>query len=232
MNHQRARYICIPTMGTMKYILPVVGLAIFIMAWFVVTDSKVINPNFLPGPEATAKAFVNLFQDAPARVPDEVTGQLRSIQPGWDTLKHASAIQGTRATVERIFKAVSWACLFGIPLGILLGAFGMFESLFAALIPPMRNAPITAFIPLFMLIFGIDESLKVYFLAFGTLVYIIPTTFDAIRNVDQATIDKGVDLGFKPFGLLIYFIIPASMRVSASALALLGPTWLRLKPST
>lgn len=211
MANQRARYICIPTTGMLKYLLPVGGLVAFIMAWFMVTDSKIVNPNFLPPPDTTAVAFVDLFRDAPAHVPDEVTHQLRPIRPGWDTFKHTSAVQGTRATVERIAKAVGWACLFGIPLGILLGAFGMFESLFAALIPPMRNAPITAFIPLFMLIFGIDENLKVYFLAFGTLVYIIPTTFDAIRNVDQAIIDVGVDRGFKPLSLLWYFIIPSAL---------------------
>ena len=210
-NHKRAHYICLPTSGTARYILPLVGLMVFIMAWFVLTDSKIVNPNFLPSPDATAKAFVGLFTDAPSRIADPVTGELRAIQPGWDFIRHTSGVSGTVATVERIVAAVGWACLIGIPLGIMMGAFGKVESFFAFLIPPMRNAPITAFIPLFMLLFGIQESLKVNFLTFGTLVYIIPTTFDAIRNVDQATIDKGVDLGFKPLGLLSYFVIPSAL---------------------
>lgn len=209
-KNQRASYVCLPTTGTLKYLLPVVGLVTFVMAWFILTDAKVVNPNFLPGPEATAKAFVGLFSDAPSKVPD-ASGQLVIIKPGWDAFVHASGVQGTIASVERIAQAVMWACLFGIPLGILMGASGRVESFFAFLIPPMRNAPITAFIPLFMLIFGIQESLKVNFLAFGTLVYIIPTTFDAVRNVDQATIDKAVDLGFQPIGTLWYFVIPSAM---------------------
>ena len=75
----------------------------------------------------------------------------------------------------------------------------------------MRNAPITAFIPLFMVFYGIDEALKVNFLTFGTLVYIIPTTFDAIRGVPQAYIDRGTDLGFKPLGVLGFYVIPAAL---------------------
>ncbi len=211
MRHQRARYICLPTTGIARYLLPAAGLVAFVMAWFVLTDSKTINPNFLPGPEATAQAFVHMFTDAPKRVPDEVTGSLRAVQPGWDSLKHSSGVAGTLATVERITTAVFWACLIGIPLGILMGAFGRFESLFAFLVPPMRNAPITAFIPLFMVFYGIDEALKVNFLTFGTLVYIIPTTFDAIRGVPQAYVDRGVDLGFKPLGVLGFYVIPAAL---------------------
>lgn len=208
--NQRARYICLPTTGIARQLLPLAGLVAFIMAWFVLTDSKVINPNFLPGPEATAKAFVQLFTDAPKRVPDE-TGSLRAVQPGWDSFRHSSGVAGTIATVERIALAVFWACVIGIPLGILMGAFGRIESLFAFLVPPMRNAPITAFIPLFMVFYGIDEALKVNFLTFGTLVYIIPTTFDAIRGVPQAYIDRGVDLGFKPLGVLGFYVIPAAL---------------------
>lgn len=210
-KNQRARYICLPATGSMKAILPIAGLVAFIMAWFVLTDSKVINPNFLPGPEATATAFMGLFNDTPARIPDAVTGHMRAVQPGWDFIRHTSGVSGTIATVERIATAVFWACVIGIPIGILMGAFGRFESLLSFLIPPMRNAPITAFIPLFMVFYGIDEALKVNFLTFGTLVYIIPTTFDAIRGVPQAYIDRGTDLGFKPLGVLGFYVIPAAL---------------------
>lgn len=211
MNNQRASYICVPATGTLRYMLPLGGLLAFIMAWFVLTDAKVINPNFLPGPDATAKAFAGLFTDAPSKFPDPVTGILTPVQPGLDAFKHSSGIQGIRASVVRIAHAVFLACIFGIPMGILMGTFGWFEGLFAALIPPMRNAPITAFLPLFMLMFGIQEDLKINFLAFGTLVYIIPTTFDAVRNVDQATIDAAVDKGFKPLGAMWFYAIPAAL---------------------
>lgn len=210
-QNQRASYICVPAGGSLRYLLPGIGLFVFLMGWFVLTDAKVINPNFLPGPDATAKALIGLFTDAPPNVPDEVHGGFRPVQPGWDTFIHAPGVQGIVASVHRIALSVFWACLIGIPLGIFMGAFGWFEGLFAALIPPMRNAPITAFLPLLILIFDVSEALKVYFLALGTLVYIIPTTFDAVRNVEQVTIDRAVDLGFKPLGALWFFAIPAAL---------------------
>ena len=210
-NHQRAHYICTPATGLEKYLLPIAGLFTFIMAWFIFTDAKIVNPNFLPSPELTFRAFFGLFGDAPTQVPDLATGQLRAVQPGFDAFKHSSGIQGILASVSRIVHAMGWACLIGLPIGILMGAFGRIEAFFGALIPPMRNAPITAFIPMFMLMFGLEESLKVNFLAFGTLVYIIPTTFDAIRNVPLSTIDKAVDLGFNRIETLQYFVLPAAL---------------------
>jgi len=211
-NHQHAHPICTPATGTAKYVLPIAGLVTFIMAWSMFTDAKIVNPNFLPGPGPTAVAYIEMFHDAPARIPDAVTGQLRPINPawGWESFKYSSGVQGTMASVSRIASAVLRACLIGIPLGILMGAFGTIEAFFAFLIPPMRNAPITAFLPLFMLVWGISEALKVNFLTLGTLVYIIPTTFDAVRNVDPAIKDRAVDAGFRRLSALFYFVIPAA----------------------
>lgn len=209
-NKQGASYICVPTTGLAANLLPFVGLGVFLMVWFVVTDIEVVSKKFLPPPDDVLKAFFGMFHDAPKMVIDDETKLLRPVQSGWDFVRHTSGVSGIIATCHRILSAVWWSCLVGIPIGVVMGAFGKFESFLSFLIPPMRNAPITAFIPLFMLLFGIDESLKVNFLMFGTLVYIIPTTFDAVRNVPQEYIDRGVDLGFKPLGVLWYYVLPAS----------------------
>ena len=229
MKHQRSGYICQPTTGILKTVLPFAGLTTFILAWFFVTDAKVINPNFLPSPMVTLDAFLGMFHDAPARFPDPHTGVLVAVNPGFDSLAHSSAIQGMMASVTRIATAVWRACLIGIPIGIAMGAFGEIESFFAFLIPPMRNAPITAFIALFMVIFGISEELKINFLTFGTLVYIIPTTLDAIRNVEAATIDNAVDFGFKKLAILWYFVIPEALpRIYAGVRICTGIAWTYL----
>lgn len=207
-----ARYLCIPPQGYLKFVLPVAGLMAFILAWFIVTDMKLVNPSFLPTPGDTFEAFAHMFDDPPELVPvSSDSKEMRAVEGGWDSFSNTTAMRHGGASVSRITEAVLWACLFGLPLGILMGAFGFFQGLLQALVMPMRNAPIIAFIPLFMIVYGIEEQMKVAFLTFGTLVFIIPTTFDAVRNVPSALIDKPTDHGFRPLGQLWYFVLPAAL---------------------
>jgi len=209
--NQNAKYICVKPQGAARVYLPFIGLAGLLLGWHLLADSGKINPNFLAGPGATASALVGMFYDAPTQVPDPVTGELKPVTGAWEIFKNSSGTKGIINSVHRIGLAVFWACVFGLPIGILMGAFGLFEGLFMFIIPPMRNAPITAFLPLFLLIYGIDDSMKVSFLAFGTIVYIIPAAFDAIRNVRPEYIEKAADMGFTRVRALWYFVLPASL---------------------
>ena len=224
-THQtKTRYLCQPTIGFAQFYLPVIGLLVVIMAWQVVADSGTVNPVYVSSPGAVADALVDLFRDAPANVPDG-TGEgtlrpLMSTEAGdswlastWDTFIHTSAWKGTAASVKRIMQAVGWACVIGIPLGILMGAFGWIESLFKLFLLPLGSLPISALLSVFALFYMLPEmdQMKVAFLTFGTVVYIIPTTMDAVRGVNPTIIEKAVDLGFRPIGMLRHFIIPAAL---------------------
>jgi ABC-type nitrate/sulfonate/bicarbonate transport system permease component len=166
-------------------VLSLTGVVSLILIWWLVADLGLVNEAFLPSPWSTAKAFIGLFADG------------SFIRDGW-------------ASIRRVLFAVSLSALIGIPIGVLMGAFGSVESLLRWIIFPFRTAPITAFIPVFMLFFGIEEQMKIWFLFFGTVVYIIPLTFDAIRAVPQEYVDSAVDYGFSPFGTLWHFLIPAA----------------------
>lgn len=220
----KARYLCVPTAGLGRIYLPIIGLFLTFMGWQILADSGKINPAYLPSPGTTAEAFVDLFRDAPPSVPDDAgegtMRPLKSTEAGdswlastWDSFTHTSAWRGTAASVTRIMKAVGWACLIGLPLGILMGAFGWIESIFKPLLIPLGSLPISALLSLFALFYMLNEmeDFKVTFLTFGTVVYVIPTTLDAVRNVRPEIIDKAVDLGFRPMGALFYFVLPAAL---------------------
>src|SRR6185436_4213927 len=144
----KARYIAMPASGRFAPWLPLVGLLGFIALWGLVTGLGLVRAAFLPTPGETARAMGRMIAD----------GTL--FREGW-------------ASLQRVLLAVGLSALVGIPIGILMGAFGKFEGLLKWLVFPFRSAPITAFIPVFMLFFGIEEGMKVWFLFFGTVVYII-----------------------------------------------------------
>jgi ABC-type nitrate/sulfonate/bicarbonate transport system permease component len=200
----QARYIAIPAVGLPARVLPAVGLLGLCVAWAIVSKLELVRPAFLPTPWETAEAFGKLIIDG-------------------------TLVRDGGASIRRVLSAVALSIVVGIPIGILMGASGKAESLLKWLVFPLRTAPTTAFIPLFMLFFGIDEQMKVWFLFFGTVVYIIPLTFDAIRAVPQEYIDTAVDYGFRPLGTLWHFVIPSAWpRIFDAIKVCMGIAWTYL----
>jgi ABC-type nitrate/sulfonate/bicarbonate transport system permease component len=204
MIKDRARYIAIADAGIPGKVLPLAGVVAVVGLWSAVSALGLVRPAFLPTPWETAAALGKIFADG------------SFVHDGW-------------ASVRRVATAISLSAIVGIPIGIAMGAFGRVEAFLKWVVFPFRTAPITAFIPLFILFFGIEEQMKVWFLFFGTVVYIIPLTFDAIRAVPAEYVDAAVDFGFRPWGTLIHFVIPAAWpRIFDAITVCTGIAWTYL----
>ncbi len=204
MTKDQARYIAIPAAGYSGKLLPLAGVVGVVVLWSIISALGLVRPAFLPTPWETASALWKIFADG------------SFVNDGW-------------ASIRRVVAAIAMSAIVGIPIGIAMGAFGRVEALLKWVIFPFRTAPITAFIPLFILFFGIEEQMKVWFLFFGTVVYIIPLTFDAVRAVPQEYVDAAVDFGFRPFGTLIHFVIPAAWpRIFDAITVCTGIAWTYL----
>ncbi len=92
-----------------------------------------------------------------------------------------------------------------------MGSFDVINRLFDPIIAPMRYLPITAFIPLLILWFGIDESQKVAFLFLGTVVYLLPAVVDAIRVVPDELVQTAYTLGATRWQVVRTVLIPAAL---------------------
>src|SRR5688572_26430085 len=77
-------------------------------------------------------------------------------------------------SVVRILKAFALSVGMALPLGVLMGSFEAANRFFDSIMAPLRYLPITAFIPLLILWFGIEEEQKVAFLFLGTFVFLLP----------------------------------------------------------
>jgi len=70
-------------------------------------------------------------------------------------------------STKRILLSFLLASSLALPLGILMGAFEPINRFFEPVVAPLRYMPISAFIPLLILWFGIYESEKIAFLFLG-----------------------------------------------------------------
>jgi NitT/TauT family transport system permease protein len=92
-----------------------------------------------------------------------------------------------------------------------MGAFEPVNKLFEPIVAPLRYMPISAFIPLLILWFGIYESQKVAFLFLGVFVYLLPVVVSAIRAVPEELVQTALTLGATRAQVVRTILLPASL---------------------
>lgn len=114
-------------------------------------------------------------------------------------------------SVVRILKAFALSVGVAVPLGILMGSFEAANRFFDSIMAPLRYLPITAFIPLLILWFGIEEQQKVAFLFLGTFVFLLPVVVDAVRVVPEELVQTAFTLGATRAQVIRTVLIPAAL---------------------
>src|ERR1043165_6747878 len=129
----------------LPFVMPIVARG----AWCEISYGPLAPPDFLPSPTEGMRGTLQLFLQY-----DLATAILVS--------------------TKRIVLAFLLAALCALPLGILMGAFAPVHHLFEPIMAPLRYMPISAFIPLLILWFGIYDQEKIAFLFLGVFVYLLP----------------------------------------------------------
>jgi NitT/TauT family transport system permease protein len=111
----------------------------------------------------------------------------------------------------RIGVAFLLSVAVAVPLGILMGSFEAVNRFFDPIMAPLRYLPITAFIPLLILWFGIYEEEKIAFLFLGTFVYLLPVVVDAIRAVPDELVQTAFTLGASKAQVIRTVLIPFAL---------------------
>ena len=150
--------------------LALASWAIVVSAWFLLTEWKLLPPFSLPQPVGVVRAFLRLWTeyDLPGNV----------FQSWW-----------------RIAQAFFWSAAVAIPLGLLMGSFRWLNHLVNPIAAPMRSMPITAFLPAFIGLFGMDETMKIAFLFFGMFFYLLAVVVEEANRVDHALLETAQTLG-------------------------------------
>jgi NitT/TauT family transport system permease protein len=166
----------------LSFVMPVLVLG----AWCIISYGNLAPADFLPSPTEVIRGTLQLF-----------------IQ--YDLW---SAIW---VSTRRIVLAFVLASVLALPLGIAMGAFAPIHSLFESITAPLRYMPISAFIPLLILWFGIYEKQKIAFLFLGVFVYLLPVVVSAIRVVPEELVQTALTLGASRIQVIRTVLVPAAL---------------------
>lgn len=120
-------------------------------------------------------------------------------------------LDAAMVSTVRIVAAFVFAAAVALPLGILMGALEPVNRLVDPIMAPLRYMPISAFIPMTILWFGIGERQKIAFLFLGVFVYLLPVVVSAIRAVPEELVQTALTLGASRLQVIRSVLVPAAM---------------------
>ena len=183
-------------------------IAFLLWAWWAVTYFGLIEPLFLPSPQAVAKR-------------------------GWLVLSQgymdSSLWQHLAASLQRIGLGLLAAVLTAIPLGIAIGRYRIARGIFDPLIEFYRPIPPLAYLPLIVIWCGIGELSKVLLIFLAIFAPIAISTATGVRNVDPSKIRAAQSLGASQAQLIRYVILPSALPEILTGIRIgLGVGWSTL----
>lgn len=175
------------------------GLVILLVIWQV--GSMVTTPLFVPSPLSAWDALIGLIE----------SNQL---------------LPGLFYSLGRISMATLLSMVIAIPIALLICAIKPLKEMISPIVSAMRYIPVTAFSPLLILWFGIDETMKIAFLFLATFVYVLPSTVLCLEDVPQDLIDTGKSIGMKSYEIIYEILLPAALpSIMNSFLMMYGIGW-------
>jgi NitT/TauT family transport system permease protein len=168
--------------------LGLVAPAVVLGAWCLASYGGFAPPDFLPSPSEVVKGMLQLFVE--------------------HDLGSAILVSSRRIALSFLL-----ASAIALPLGVFMGAFEPVNRLFEPVVSPLRYMPISAFIPLLILWFGIYEKQKIAFLFLGVFVYLLPVVVSAIRAVPEELVQTALTLGATKWQVVRTVLFPAAAPV-------------------
>lgn len=115
----------------------------------------------------------------------------------------------TQISLERLFASL----LIGVPIGVLLGvAFGLSRNLHLALFPLfnlLAQFPIIGWVPILVILLGIDEELKVAAITLAVIPPIVINVYQGIKHIPRQLVEAARTFKFSILHLFRYLIVPS-----------------------
>ena len=155
--------------------------------------------------------------------PPEVMSQAGTL------LSNGTLQEDIAASLGRVLAGFALGVAAAIPVGFLMGWYGVIRGLVEPWVQFFRTIPPLAIIPLAIVLMGIGETPKIFVIFLAAFLACVISTFQGVVNVDRTLINAARVLGARDARIFARVVVPAStpfilvgMRVG------LGSAWATL----
>jgi NitT/TauT family transport system permease protein len=144
----------------------------------------------------------------------------------WDDAFSATLHIHLLASMSRVYGGFALAALVAVPLGILIGRNDTIRALMDPFLQLMRPIPVTAWLPLSMILFGLGPRSAFFLVFLGAFYPILLNTVFGVRSVDRRLFEAASMLGCSPSAQFLKVVLPAALPSIFTGLRLgLGLAW-------
>ena len=181
-------------------IISIIGFVLLVSIWQLVTTYGHISGSILPSPLRVAHAFSDLFA-------------ANLVGNAWFSLK---------LNLLGYLEAV----LISIPIGFAMGLIPGVRALVSKYFDAFRFLPLPAVTGIFVALFGLGVGLKIHFLSFGILLYLIPVIVQRIDEVETIHRQTITTLGATAWQKIKHLYFPYAMsKISDDIRVLVAISW-------
>jgi NitT/TauT family transport system permease protein len=161
--------------------------------------------------------------------PSDVAIELYDLAFGgiWDDAYSQTLLTHLVASVSRVYGGFAMACAVALPLGLMIGRLPFVRQLLDPTFQVLRPIPVTAWLPLSMIVFGLGPRSAVFLVALGAFYPILVNTIFGVRSVDPRLFEAASMLGCEGPAQFFKVVLPASLPAIFTGLRLgLGFAWV------
>jgi NitT/TauT family transport system permease protein len=130
-------------------------------------------------------------------------------------------------SMQRVYGGFLLAAVIGIPLGMMLGRIKVLRQLLDPTISVLRPIPVTAWLPLSMIFFGLGPNAAIFLVFLGAFYPILLNTMFGVRSIDPKLFEAASMLGCTGPSLFRQIVLPASLPAIFNGLRIAhGFAWI------
>lgn len=131
------------------------------------------------------------------------------------------------ASLSRVYGGFAIALAVALPLGLLIGRIALVRQFLDPTLQVLRPIPVTAWLPLAMIMFGLGPRSAFFLVCLGAFYPILINTIFGVRTVDARLFEAASMLGCTGTAQFFRVVLPASLPAIFTGLRLgLGFAWV------
>lgn len=183
-------YSAVKLFGRIAHSRSIYGSLIILLIWYLF--HLTISSNIIPSPLATVVELIRLIQG--------------------DLLLHVLY------SFARIAAAIAISIVLGVPLGLLTGMSKAADSVISPIAYILYPLPKIAFLPVFMVLFGLGDITKIILITTIIFFQILLATRDGVKEMPSELLFSVKSLGLDLQQIYIHLVVPSVLPKIVSAL--------------
>ena len=192
----------------MQYVAFPLGV---LLVWQGSVEAGFVRSNVIPGPIQVVTIWFDLLTNW--------TGEAARYSGTW--FDHAVA------SLWRVFAGFAWGVTLGVVLGLLIGLSRGWERTLDPTMQVLRNIPVTAWVPISLVFFGIGNAPAIFLIGLGAFFPAAVNTTHGVRQIDATLYKAACMMGANERELVVRVILPGALPSIMTGIRLsMGIAWV------